>query len=239
MNNNNDDHDELVTTTRQISSAATPRHVSFHHSVDIIDDDMTGRESVNGPPVLIETLHESDEMMSFTELTETSDPYDYYYETPQPLAGPFYSEPLHHFGEQSMSLSDLYNRSDDDIVAEDVPAAVLPPVHNQSDLDTSMDNNDDDDDNDDDDSDDDDDDDDSATNEPDSSGSMWLRLVAALVAISGAVGFVVHWLLSRDKPVIDHDDVIAVSTTVVDKGFMIPMADGGTTYITYVFIIVF
>ena len=196
--------------------SSAPKHVSFSHSVEMIDD--SGVDYVDLPPVIIETMNESDSIMSFTELTETSDQY---YDEEPTMAALTQST---NFGDRSMSMSDLYTSSDDMIDAQDVPAAVLP-VHNQSDLhDPRI-----------------DDDDDGPTPAPTSSSSFWMRYLATLAAIGGAVGFIVHWVSSSQDEPVDNEDAIAVvmaTTGTMDKGFLIPSvtADGGATYITYVFI---
>jgi hypothetical protein len=197
--------------------SSAPKHVSFNHSVEMIDD--SGVEYVDLPPIIIETLNESDSMMSFTELTETSD--QYYDETPQ-LATLPREQQYSNFGEASMSFSDLYTSDDDYIDTQDVPATVLP-AHDQSDGTTPVD-------------DDDDDDDDGPPEEPADSSWMWLRFLAAFAAMSGAVGKIMHCFSSRQQPA-DNDDVAAgamAHTGTAGKGFLIPslVPDGGVTYIT-------
>ena len=188
--------------------SSAPKHVSFSQSVEMIYD--SAIEYVDLPPVIIETLNESDSIMSFTELTETSD--QYYNENPQ----------IQHanFGEASMSLSDLYNTSDDPIGAQDIPAPILP-THNRSDSGTPL-----------------DDDEDDPTSEPTPSSSLWMRYIGALATIGGAVGLFAHWFTSKQQPT-DSDDAIAIAmagTGSTNKGFLIPslFADGGSTYIRYV-----
>lgn len=96
--------------------SSAPKRVSFFHSVQVIDD--SAIEYVDLPPVLIETSNEDDSIMSFTELTESSDMY---------------------FGEASMSMRDLYNTDDDLIIEQYAPVPAALPSHHQSDLDTLLD----------------------------------------------------------------------------------------------------
>ena len=178
--------------------SSAPKHVSFSHSVQVIDD--SAIEYVDLPPVLIETSYEDDSIMSFTELTESSDMY---------------------FGEASMSMKDLYNMDDDLIIEQNAPVPAALPSHHQSDLDTLLD--------------DDDDDNDDSTSEPTSSSSFWLRLFAALTAIGGMVGCIGLWLSRRQEHPVEPEDTVAIATTATgaaDKGFLIPLADGGSAYIT-------
>jgi hypothetical protein len=188
-----------------VSSA--PKQVSFNESVQMIYD--SAIEYVDLPPVIIETLNESDSIMSFTELTESSD--QYYNENPHMQ--------VTNFGETSMSFSDLYNGSDDPIVAQDVPAAVLPPP-NRSDSGNPP-----------------DDDDDGPTQESTPS-SFWMRHFGALATIAGAVRLLAHWFTSNQLPA-DSDDTNAIAMAAAgttNKGFLIPsiFGNGGSTYISYV-----
>ena len=60
------------------SNSSTAKHVLFCELVDVIED--SAFEYVELPPIIYETLDESDSVMSFTALTESS-VSDSYYET--------------------------------------------------------------------------------------------------------------------------------------------------------------
>jgi hypothetical protein len=221
------------------SSSSTAKHVSFSALVDVIED--SAFEYVDLPPIIFESFDESDSVMSFTELTESSIS-DRYYETQQSLSEITAIErenQFHSFGDKSltsMSFNDLYDScgpmKDSSESLEEIQA-VLPKVYNQADLDshknekdTAMDvddNND-------------DDDDTYPKNEP----TPWYCVFFGILSsMSGVLGIFLHCLhCLGSQRTADTDDGMALThmSAAANKGFFIPslIPDGGATYITYV-----
>ena len=171
--------------------SSAPKHVSFNHSVALIDD--SGIEYVESlPPIINETWNESDSTMSFTELTETSDRYSNGAPQLAALDGQKFIQ-YSNFGEMSMSLDDFYITGDDNIVEQHVPATALP-ILSQSGVDTPV-----------------DDDVDGLMTEPDSLASTWLRYLATHAAMGGA-GMIERWFSRRQKSA-ENPSVVAYNGT--------------------------
>lgn len=221
------------------SSSSSAKHVSFSDSVDVIED--SAFEYVELPPIIYESMNESDSVMSFTELTESSIS-DRYYETQQSLSELHVMdrENYNNFGEKSltsMSFNELYDsygplRNSSGSI-EEVPAVYVPTVYNHADLNTqSNDGN-----NVVDDNDDDDDDTDDHHAYPKPGPVSWLLGAwATLSSLMGVFGMCLNWF--GDSKPVDTDDVVAITHVsaagVFNKGFFIPslLTDGGATYVT-------
>ena len=219
-------------------SSSSSKHVSFSNSVDVIED--SAFEYVDLPPIIFESLHESDSVMSFTELTESS-VSDRFYETQQSLSEirAMDREDYSAFAEKSlrsMSFNELFDPYDpmgySSESIEEVPAVVVSTIYNYADLDTSqntdgnnagVDETPDDDNNDD------------ANQKP--GPTSWLCGVLGVISsLMGVFGICFRWC-GGPKP-IDTDDIVALShmstAGVFNKGFIIPslLTDGGATYVT-------
>jgi hypothetical protein len=225
------------------SRSSSTKHVSFSALVDVIED--SAFEYVDLPPIIFESFDESDSVMSFTDLTESSIS-DRYYEAQQSLSEITAMEKENKysaFGETSltsMSFNDLYDSSgpmkDSSVSLEEASAAV-PAVYNQADLDKTQ--------NDSnnaatvagDSKNDDDDDDDEEDKYPKHAGTPWYCCVLGMLSsMMGMIGMCFHCLNSQLSPT-NTDDVAALThvSAGTGNGFFLPAlaADGGATYITY------